>query len=352
MPPLSSAATLTTQATIPAETTPKAFSALALSLQGSVNGSVDGSVDTVSEIPAARVYRNDVSSRNIVSRSIFAEKPVYAPEIAQALVNLREFPVTNLKARTQSPQAFVAELAEQSLLHRAVNHPYLEAMGSGALPDTRWALADFGQQYQCYSKDFPRYLTAVISRLADPGHRAGLMENLSEESGIYEAEELAELSEIGIKSEWIVGKPHPQLFNRFCKAMGLEDQDLSSEPDQIICWREMLISLLSSGTPAEAVGALGLGTENIVSTIYKPFSRAVAMLPELAAKDTVFFPLHTAVDDHHQETLQGIAADLAVNDATRSELRRGMLKALSLRSVFWDWMYRRALDPQNADKAL
>ncbi len=350
MPLLGSAATLTTratQATIPAETTPKPFSALALSLQGSVNGSVD----TVSEIPAARVYRNDASSRNIVSRSIFAEKPV-APEIAQALVNLREFPVTNLKARTQSPQAFVAELAEQSLLHRAVNHPYLEAMGSGALPDTRWALADFGQQYQCYSKDFPRYLTAVISRLADPGHRAGLMENLSEESGIYEAEELTALSEIGIKSEWIVGKPHPQLFDRFCKAMGLEDQDLSSEPDQIICWREMLIGLLSSGTPAEAVGALGLGTENIVSTIYKPFSRAVAALPELAAKDTVFFPLHTAVDDHHQETLQGIAADLAVNDATRSELRRGMLKALALRSVFWDWMYRRALDPQNADKAL
>ena len=351
MPLLSSAASLTTratQATIP----PEAFSALAFSLQGSVNGSVDGSFDTVSEIPAARVYRNDVSSRNIGSRSIFAEKPAYAPEIAQALVNLREFPVTNLKARTQSPQAFVAELAEQSLLHRAVNHPYLEAMGSGALPDTRWALADFGQQYHGYSKDFPRYLTAVISRLADPGHRAGLMENLTEESGIYEAEELAELSEIGIESEWIVGKPHPLLFNRFCKAMGLEDQDLDSEPDQIICWREMFISLLSNGTPAEAVGALGLGTENIVSTIYQPFSRAVAMLPELAAKDTVFFPLHTAVDDHHQETLQGIAADLAVNDATRSELRRGMLKALSLRSVFWDWMYRRALDPQNADKAL
>ena len=114
----------------------------------------------------------------------------------------------------------------------------------------------------------------------------------------------------------------------------------------------MFISRWSNGTPAEAVGALGLGTENIVSTIYQPFCRAVATLPELEAKDTVFFPLHTAVDDHHQETLQGIAADLAVNDATRCELRRGMLKALSLRSVFWDWMYRRALDPQNADKAL
>ena len=306
----------------------------------------------VGKTPTARVASPSASVGNMTDPSIFAEKPLYAPGVNQALLNLREFPTPRTRVPAQSPQAFVSELAEQSLQHRAVNHPYLEAMGSGELPDTHWALADFGQQYHGYSKDFPRYLTAVISRLGDPEHRAGLMENLTEESGNYETEELTELSEIGIESEWIVGQPHPRLFKRFCKAMGLKDEDLESEPDQIICWREMFINLLVSGTPAEAVGALGLGTENIVSTIYQPFSKAVARIPELGARDTVFFPLHTAVDDHHQETLQAIAADLAVDDTTRRELRRGMLKALSLRSVFWDWMYRRALDPQNAEKAL
>ena len=29
-----------------------------------------------------------------------------------------------------------------------------------------------------------------------------------------------------------------------------------------------------------------------------------------------------------------------------------MLKALNLRSSFWDWMLQRALDPQNADQVL
>lgn len=267
-------------------------------------------------------------------------------------VNLRDVSIPRTRVPAQSPRAFVAELAAQSLQHRAVNHPYLNAVRSGELPDIRWALADFGQQYHGYSKDFPCYLTAVISRLSDPRHRAGLMENLTEESGIYETEELRELGRVGIEPEWIVGQPHPQLFKRFCKAMGLKDQDLESELDQIVIWREMFMNLLSSGTPAEAVGALGLGTENIVSTIYKPFSRAVATIPELSARDTVFFPLHTAVDDHHQETLQAISADLARDEASRHQLRRGMLKALSLRSVFWDWMYRRALDPQNADQVL
>ena len=275
-----------------------------------------------------------------------------ADAVAPERVNLRDISIPRTHVPAQSPRAFVAGLAAQSLQHRAVVHPYLNAVGLGELPDIRWALADFGQQYHGYSKDFPCYLTAVISRLSDPRHRAGLMENLTEESGIYETEELSELGEVGIEPEWIVGQPHPLLFNRFCKAMGLKDHDLDSEPDQIVIWREMFMNLLSSGTPAEAVGALGLGTENIVSTIYKPFSRAVAMIPELSARDTVFFPLHTAVDDHHQETLQAISADLAVDEATRRQLRRGMLKALSLRSAFWDWMYRRALDPQNADQAL
>jgi len=99
---------------------------------------------------------------------------------------------------------------------------------------------------------------------------------------------------------------------------------------------------LTQGTPAEAVGALGLGTENIISTIYQPFSKALQRLPDLNPRDTVFFALHTAVDDGHQETLQRIAAELAVDPASRSGLRRGMLKALGLRSSFWDWMYRRA----------
>ena len=283
----------------------------------------------------------------------FWERPISSPTPLSIVTREGELGEENsVGGSRRTSREFVAKLAEQSLQHRAVNHPYLEALGSGDLPDMHWALADFARHYHGYSKEFPRYLTAVISRLEDPSHRAGLMENLTEESGVYEAEELAELDEIGIQSDWIVGKPHPVLFTRFCKAMGVDEEDLLDVSDQIVCWREMFLSLLTSGTPAEAVGALGLGTENIVSTIYQPFCSAIDGLSDLRPRDTVFFPLHTAVDDHHQKTLQGIAADLAVDEDSRSELRRGMLKALSLRSSFWDWMYSRALSPQTADQIL
>ena len=287
-----------------------------------------------------------VASPKADPRSVFAERAPQSAERAHVLVNL-----CDVRAENQAfaePNArdfardFVDQLSEQSLRHRAVNHPYLEALGSGEHLETRWALTDFAQQYHGYSKDFPRYLIAVISRLEDPRHRAGLMENLTEESGIYRAEELAELAEIGIDPEWIVGQPHPLLFDRFTSAMGLKDPASHAEPDPVTRWREMFLALLTKGTPAEAVGALGLGTENIISTIYRPFSKALQRLPDLNPRDTVFFALHTAVDDGHQETLQRIAAELAADPANRSGLRRGMLKALDLRSSFWDWMYRRA----------
>src|SRR5262249_30534586 len=147
--------------------------------------------------------------------------------------------------------------------------------------------------------------------------------------------------------EWIEGVPHPILFQRFSTAIGVDHHD-QRESDQVVCWRELFLQLLAAGSPAEALGALGLGTENIVRAIYRPFVAAISRMGTLDARDTVFFPLHTAVDDHHQATLQAISADFAVREEGRAGLRRGMLKALALRSAFWDWLYARALDPARA----
>lgn len=249
---------------------------------------------------------------------------------------------------TDDAASCVARLAEESLRHRAVRHPYLEALGSGTLPDLRWALADFARQYRTYSSHFPRYLTTVISRLENPAHRGALLENLTEESGSYGDDELAELQKFGVQREWIDGVPHPLLFQRFAASVGVQRDDVP-ESDQAACWRELFLALLASGSPAEALGALGLGTENIVRTIYQPFVAAIARVGTLAPRDTVFFPLHTAVDDHHQATLQAISADYAHTPEGRRDLRRGMLKALNLRSAFWDWLLARALDPAGAD---
>lgn len=243
----------------------------------------------------------------------------------------------------------VEQLARQAVQHRAVQHPYLQALGDGTLPDLRWAIVDFADHYCGYSAHFPRYLTTVISRLEDPEHRAALLQNLTEESGRYEESELQELAAHGIQREWIEGIPHPALFRRFCQAIGARRGVSDGNCDQVVIWREMLLNVLGHGSPAEAIGALGLGTEGIVREIYAPITRAIQRL-NLSPRDTVFFPLHTLVDDEHQATLLAIAKFYARR--AHPDLRRGMLKALQLRSVFWDWLYARALDPARAQEVL
>jgi pyrroloquinoline quinone (PQQ) biosynthesis protein C len=237
----------------------------------------------------------------------------------------------------------ISDLVEESLSHRAVNHPYLKALNDGDLPCIKFALKDFATHYYGYSLYFPRYLTSVISKLDDHNHRKGLLQNLTEESGVYDQEELDELKSIGIEPEWIQNIPHPILFKRFYNAIGASANDEAGcgEAVQLISWREMFLSTLNHGSAAESVGAIGLGTENIVSTIYLPFVKALSYL-NLNPRDTVFFPLHTAVDDHHQETLADISRHYAGLPNGKSDLRKGMIKALSLRSAFWDWMYERA----------
>ena len=88
-----------------------------------------------------------------------------------------------------------------------------------------------------------------------------------------------------------------------------------------------------------------MGTETIVQTLYQPFVTAINGLGAIEACDAVFFPLHTAVDDHHQATLKQVAAAYAVDPQGRADLAKGMVKALSLRDAFWNWLHQRALDP-------
>lgn len=238
-------------------------------------------------------------------------------------------------------------LIDEALSHRAVNHPYLLALKNGEFSNMNLVLKDFAAQYGAYSSWFPRYLTAVISKLENPVHREQLLENLAEESGTLHQEDINAIAQIGIKEEWVQGIPHPKLFRRFQTAMGIE---LHTQNDiEVEIWRESFLSLAQDGTAATAVGAIGLGTESIVKYIYRHLIEAIENYTDLKLEDYVFFPLHTEVDDEHGLILLNIAEDLAgESEKSTLELRKGMLKALNLRASFWDDMYERAkkLDAQ------
>ena len=227
------------------------------------------------------------------------------------------------------------------MAHRAVNHPYLQNLIEGEFTDPTAVLKDFVFQYLAYSNDFMRYLTATISLLEERDHRTMLIQNLMEEAGKIDEDDIPAIKAAGIKIEWIQGQPHPVLFQRFLDSIGIS-KDFRAKTqfcDEALIWRRMFFSTCANGDAAQSLGAMGLGTENIVKFIYQQIIKAMDKhLPKVTREQRVFFDLHAAVDDEHGEVIDNIAAEYAQYRRNREPLRNGMLMALNARAAFFDGM--------------
>ncbi len=56
-------------------------------------------------------------------------------------------------------------------------------------------------------------------------------------------------------------------------------------------WRDMFYDLCSKGGPSQSLGAIGLGTENVVKFIYQPILQAIDRYLDVSRKDRVFLIL-------------------------------------------------------------
>ena len=221
-----------------------------------------------------------------------------------------------------------------ALQHEAVHHSYLKKLQQGEFPNMNKALAYFACQYEGYSAWFPKYLQAVIDKLSNPSHKSHLLENLAEEKGQLLEEDLQAIRALGIHDDWVVGIPHPQLFARFKKGICVEHQyELNKAVEE---WRTAFLNYMNDCSEAEAIGAIGYGTESIVKYIYRPIITSISTFTQLSLESYVFFPLHTEVDDEHGKVLISIANELASQSEENGKLiQQGMEKALNLRNEFW-----------------
>ncbi len=244
-----------------------------------------------------------------------------------------------LEANT-SAAAFVDSLQEYAVRSRAANHPLLERIATGNLPDLAGNVSFLLSEYYHYSHQFTRYLTAVMANLEAPKSRSALVRNAADESGHIPAEEAAELLRNGIDPEHAKA-PHPELFRRFLRAIGAKPEEILLRKPYVatMAWVEAFRSLCMHGGEMQGVGALGMGTEGIVAVMYRKILRGISIAwPNMAPRDKVFFELHALVDDDHAHTLREIAIDFADSPEGRRELAVGVYRALVIRAAFFDEM--------------
>ena len=232
----------------------------------------------------------------------------------------------------------INRISAEALTSSAVNHPYLLAIRNGDLPNIELAIKDFAFQYGIYSRQFPRYLSAVINNLNSPQHQQVLLENLTEEQGDTHDVELppdvlASITDV----------PHAKLFRRFQEAVGVDDhyRDTTHQIQAAVLWRDQFLQLCEIDE-CVGIGAIGIGTEFIVSSIYHQILKGLKAHSDLTVIERVFFDLHSQCDDEHAAQMILIAKDLAKDNTAYERIEYGAKMALNMRAMFWDKMLERA----------
>ena len=236
-------------------------------------------------------------------------------------------------------ESFIKRVCEDALKSSAINHPYLRAISEGCLPDMDLAIKDFAYQYGLYNKHFIYYLSTVINGLSDENHKQVLQSNLYEERGHVHDVNLPKdvLDSIDKVS-------HTQLYRRFQTAVGADLGNASTDSDYEagIKWSKEFLSLCEMNE-CVGVGAIGIGTELIVSDIYRQILEGLKNYTQLTLTQRVFFELHCECDDDHAGQLIDVALDLAINEEACKQIEYGATMAINMRTEFWNEMLKRAL---------
>src|SRR5262245_22762956 len=215
-------------------------------------------------------------------------------------------------------------LVLDQLHHAEQRHPFWSNRLFSACKAGHLTLGDFRfifSQYYLYSKNFTRYLAAIMANCDNDYFRARLSENMWEEGG-------------GAAPE----NRHSEMFRNFLRE-GLSI--VLDEIDYLDFTHHFMHSYLDfcrSATPAAASAFFSLGTEGIVARIYEIF---VAGLKQAGIEERhlKFFRLHMECDDEHAATLEDMMLSYSGEADWSETCRRAMDHALNLRHRFFDNLY-------------
>jgi len=164
-------------------------------------------------------------------------------------------------------------------------------------------------QYYFYSKNFTRYLAALMANCDNDLYRSRLTQNLWEEAG-------------GDRTE----KRHAELFRDFLKeGLGIEPEAIRYE-DYTVHFVQSFLDLCFRSPPIVSAAALSLGTEGLVPRLYAIFLEALRNAG-VREEHLEFFRIHIGCDDGHAATLESLLLSYAGEHAWFETARQGMANA-------------------------
>jgi pyrroloquinoline quinone (PQQ) biosynthesis protein C/quercetin dioxygenase-like cupin family protein len=210
----------------------------------------------------------------------------------------------------------LGELQRFQAEHPIWNCRLIRACQAGLL--TRDDFKHIFSQYYKYSKNFTRYLTALMTNCESDYFRSRLSENLWEEGGGTDPD-----------------KRHAELFRRFLRqALGVDPDAIQYQSFANNFFHQYLDFCRNS--PALAGSAfLSLGTEGAVSRLYGYFCEGLlkAGIPE---EQLLFFRLHMECDDEHAITLAELMRSFSGEPGWFEQCQTAIDHALNIRRQFLD----------------
>jgi pyrroloquinoline-quinone synthase len=209
-------------------------------------------------------------------------------------------------------QSLDARIASRRLL----DHPFYQRWTAGEL--TRAELRDYANQYYHYALAFPTFLSAMHQKTDDIAVRQLLLENLIEE-------------ERGPEN-------HPELWLRFCEALGLDREavkaGLPNEATRGLI--ETMKSFSRDGGLHEGLAALYAYESQIPAVASAKIDGLAKWYDITAAHDVMFFSVHQEADVVHSETSRELLRSLCATSGDTVEAEAATQSTLDALYGFLD----------------
>ncbi|YAF97345.1 MAG: TenA family transcriptional regulator [Nodularia sp. CChRGM 3473] len=207
--------------------------------------------------------------------------------------------------------------------HPLWNHEFLHRCRTGDLflPDIQILAV---QMYK-FSKEFNRILAGILSCCPDETAQLVILENLFDEMG-----------------QGNIHQSHPELFRRFTRALGIDDDTLAALPTapETLALIETYLQIPRQYGYLPALAAVCYASEGIVSSLYTQLYQGIVGAAPLPKESLIFFELHIDVDDSHAAKLAAVVEPRINMIEEYEQIKLAITEAMNARMEFFNGIQR------------